>query len=160
MKEWFYGLEGREQIAVIAGTVAVAFAILFFGIWRPLAGGEAALGNSVSTWERSLAELRPLRSALSSASGSRTASAGQNQSLVVIVDTTLRDRGLYGALQRSQPNGANAIRVEFENVAFDDAVRWLGDLSSRYNLHVQSGNFSSSTQGTPGRVNASLTLER
>lgn len=159
MKQWYFGLEGREQIAVLVCAVFVAFAILFFGIWQPLTRSEAALGSSVATWERSLAELRPLRSALQNSSASG-APRGGNQSLVVVVDTTLRERGLYGALQRSQPNGANAIRVEFQNIAFDDAVRWLGDLSSRYNLHVQSGNFSASTQDTPGRVNASLTLER
>lgn len=77
-----------------------------------------------------------------------------------MVDTTLRERGLYSALQRSQPTGANGIRVEFKDVSFDDTIRWLGELSSRYDLQVQSGNFSVSTQEIPGRVNVSLTLER
>lgn len=158
MKQWFFELEAREQMAVLACAVFVAFAIAFFGIWRPLANSEAALDSSVADWERSLAALGPLRNEIRN-SGNQTQQSG-NQSLVVIVDTTLRERGLNGALQRSQPNGANAIRVEFQDIAFDDAVRWLGDLSSRYNLHVQSGNFSSSTQDIPGRVNASLTLER
>ena len=158
MKQWFFDLEARERVAVLACAVFVVFAIAFFGIWRPLDKSESALDGSVADWERSLAALGPLRSEIRSA-GNRSPQAG-NQSLVVIVDTTLRERGLYGALQRSQPNGASAIRVEFKDIAFDDAVRWLGDLSSRYNLHVQSGNFSSSTQDIPGRVNASLTLER
>ena len=158
MKQWFFDLESREQLAVLVCAVFVAFAILFFGIWRPLANSEAALDSSVADWERSLVALGPLRNALSN-SGNRAPQPG-NQSLVVIVDSTLRERGLYSALQRSQPNGASAIRVEFQDIAFDDAVRWLGDLSSRYNLHVQSGNFSRSTQDIPGRVNASLTLER
>ena len=82
------------------------------------------------------------------------------QSLVVIVDSTLAQRSLSGALQRSQPTGQNGIRVEFQNASFDDLVLWLGDLSGRYGLRVQSGNFSVSTQSNPGRVNASLTIER
>ena len=158
MKQWFFELEPREQLAVFVCAVFVAFAIAFFGVWRPLSNSEAALDSSVADWERSLVALGPLRNQIRN-SGDRTPQPG-NQSLVVIVDTTLRERGLNGALQRSQPNGANAIRVEFKDIAFDDAVRWLGDLSSRYNLHVQSGNFSRSTQDIPGRVNASLTLER
>ena len=84
---------------------------------------------------------------------------GRNQSLVVIIDDTLRDRGLYDALKRSQPTAGNGIRVEFENVAFDDLVLWLGDLSNRYGLQVQSGSFSNPSD-TEGRVNSTLTLER
>ena len=84
---------------------------------------------------------------------------GRNQSLVVIIDNTLRERGLYNALQRSQPTTSNGIRVEFKNVAFDDLVLWLGDLSTRYDLQLQSGSFSNPGD-IEGRVDATLTLER
>ena len=62
--------------------------------------------------------------------------------------------------RRSQPTANNGIRVEFENVAFDELVIWLGDLGSQYDLHVQAGSMSVQTQAGPGRINASLTLER
>ena len=77
---------------------------------------------------------------------------------VVIVDTTLRSHGL-GQPKRSQPT-PNGIRVEFENVAFDKLVVWLGDLSNQYGMEVQAGSLSAIAQAGPGRVNASLTLER
>ena len=160
MKLWFYSLDGREQMSVLVAGVFVIFAILYFSIWVPLDRGQATLSTSVTTWERSLAELRPLKSAVRQASDAGNRQPGINQSLVVVVDTTLRARGLDSALQRSQPTGPNGIRVEFKNVSFDDTVRWLGELSSRYNMQVQSGNFSVSSQDVPGRVNASLTLER
>ena len=51
------------------------------------------------------------------------------------------------------------VRVEFEDVAFDDLVLWLGDLSSQYGLVIQQGSFSRSATGI-GRVNSTLTLER
>ena len=70
---------------------------------------------------------------------------------------TLNSRGLQS--KRSQPT-PNGIRVEFENVAFDDLVLWLGDLSSQYALEVQAGSLSNATQTGPGRINATLTLER
>ena len=80
---------------------------------------------------------------------------------IVIVDNTLRQRGLYSSLQRSQPTPAgNGIRVEFENVAFDDLVLWLGDLNTQFGMLVQSGNFSIASGAGPGRVNSTLTLER
>ena len=160
MKDWFGTLEPREQLSVLVAGVFVAFAVLYFGLWLPLANKQADLASSVTVWERSLAELRPLKSAVRSAGNSARPGAGAGQSLVVIVDNTLSAHNLSSALQRSQPTGANGIRVEFEEAAFDDLVRWLGELSTRYGMQVQSANFSVSTQNIPGRVNASLTLER
>lgn len=160
MKDWFFGLDKREQVSVLVGGVFVVFAVLYFSIWAPLDRGQKSLEASVSTWERSLAELRPLKAALRAAASGRPAQVQAGQSLVVIVDRTLRERSLYTALQSSQPTSANGIRVEFKDVSFDDTIRWLGDLSGRYGMQVQSGSFSISAQNVPGRVNVSLTLER
>jgi len=116
---------------------------------------------SVSNWERSLAELRPLRSIAGSGNAAAPRlTASSLQAPIIIVDQTLRSRGLEQYRRRSQPTANNGIRVEFENVAFDELVVWLGDLGSQYDLHVQAGSMSVQTQAGPGRINASLTLER
>ena len=82
------------------------------------------------------------------------------QSPIIVVDQTLRSRGLEQFRRRSQPTANNGIRVEFENVAFDDLVLWLGDLGQHHGMHVQAGSLSVASQSGPGRINASLTLER
>ena len=116
---------------------------------------------SVDAWERSLAELRPLRplAAQAQASGSTVVTSSQ-QSPIIVVDQTLRSRGLEQFRRRSQPTANNGIRVEFENVAFDDLVLWLGELGQHHGMHVQAGSLSVASQSGPGRINASLTLER
>ena len=160
MKEWFDMLEVRERLFVLVGALFVAGAIVYYGIWSPLDRGQATLAANVSALQRSLAELKPLKAALGNSGGSASVIAGGNQSLVVIVDMTLRERGLYSALQRSQPTRDNGIRVEFENAPFDDLILWLGELGNRYGLQAISGSFSAPMQDSQGRVNASLTLER
>ena len=82
------------------------------------------------------------------------------QAPIIIVDQTLRSRGLEQYRRRSQPTTSNGIRVELESVPFDEMVLWLGDLSDQFGLHVQAGSLSAIAQAGPGRVNASLTLER
>ncbi|MDH3587287.1 MAG: type II secretion system protein M [Gammaproteobacteria bacterium] len=159
MRDWFESLEPRERLFVSIGAAIVAIALLWGLIWAPLDRGHRELQQRVSTWERSLADIRPLASMPQPQSGSRPAStAGGAQSPVVIVDSTLRSHGL-GQPKRSQPT-PNGIRVEFENVAFDKLVVWLGDLSSQYGMEVQAGSLSAATSESPGRINASLTLER
>ncbi|MGY8795630.1 MAG: type II secretion system protein GspM, partial [Woeseiales bacterium] len=112
-------------------------------------------------WRQSLAALRPMKGQIQSQGNNQSVDDGQNQSLVVIIDNSLRQRGLYASLQRSQPTPAgNGIRVEFESAAFDDLMLWLGDLHRQYGLTVEAGSFSTASSETPGRVNSSVTLER
>jgi type II secretory pathway component PulM len=159
MRDWFESLETRERLFVLTAAVFLAFAVLYLGIWMPLDRGQKGLSLSVDTWKLALAELRPLKGQLQDTGSGQTQGTGSDQSLVVIIDNTLREHGLYNALQRSQPTTGDGIRVDFESVAFDELVIWLGDLSTRYGLQVQSGSFSN-TRDSVGRVNSTLTLER
>ncbi len=161
MRDWFESLAVRERVFVAGGGLVVVSALLYVLVWMPFDSSHRELATSVAAWERSLADLRPLKSMANAAGSSAGATATRAESTpVVIVDQTLRARGLDRALKRSQPTTSNGIRVEFENVAFDDLVLWLGDLSTQYAMHVQSGSLSASSRNGPGRINATLTLER
>lgn len=160
MRDWFESLAERERVMVITAAGFVAFAVLYFAIWLPFDRGHKTTAASVDMWRSSLAELRPLSGRPQNSGSGPAPTAGRNESLVVIIDNTLRQRALKSALQRSQPTSANGIRVELENAAFDDLMLWLGDLDNTYGMQVQSGNFSRSASDAAGRVNSSLTLER
>ncbi|MDH3339344.1 MAG: type II secretion system protein M [Gammaproteobacteria bacterium] len=161
MKDWFETLDSREQIFVISGGTVALIALLYAFIWVPLDKGHKALESSVAAWERSLAELRPLRGMQQAGrTTGPSAPLNTNQTPVVIVDQSLRARGLGGSLKRSQPTTSSGIRVEFEGVAFDDLVLWLDDLSTQYAMQVAAGSMSTAARAGPGRVNATLTLER
>ena len=107
MRDWFDSLQDRERLFVVTAALFLAFAVLYLAVWMPLDRGQKSLSLSVDTWKTALADLRPLIGQLqSSGSGQAT---GRNQSLVVIIDNTLRERGLYSALQRSQPTAGIGI---------------------------------------------------
>ncbi len=161
MKDWFDALDSRERQFVSIGAIVGLFALAYGLGWAPLDKKHTELKTDVAKWEYSLAQLRPIRASI--ADGGRASStprANNQQSLIIIVDQTLRSRGLDRYRKRSQPTTSNGIRIEFENVAFDELVVWLGDLSEQYAMHVQSGSLSVGAQVSPGRINASLTLER
>ncbi len=161
MKEWFEGLQKREQIFIAAGAIVVLLTLIYAFVWFPLDNGQKTLAANVSRWEQSLVAIKPLKNMQVTNSASPPAISGSaQQTPVVIVDQTLRARGLDRALRRSQPTTSSGIRVEFENVAFDELVQWLGDLSRQYGMHVTSGTMSTNTEAAPGRINATFTLER
>jgi general secretion pathway protein M len=161
VRSWLEALDERERIFVFAAGVTILLAAFWFGIWSPLDSGQKSAAARVDTWRISLAELRPLKNQIQASGPGQPAQAAQSQPLIVIVDSTLRQRGLYESLQRSQPTPAgDGIRVEFESAAFDDLMLWLGDVNRQYGLLVQSGNFSVAQGENAGRVNSTLTLER
>lgn len=161
MKDWFANLEGREQAFIAGGAVFVVVALVYALLWVPLDKNHRQLAASVDSWQRSLAELAPLRALAGTARQARPDRPVSSQAApIIIVDQTLRSRGLDQFRRRSQPTTSNGVRVEFESIAFDELVLWLGDLSDAYDMQVQAGSVSAVTQAGPGRVNASLTLER
>ena len=160
MKDWFASLEPREQRFVSVGAVAVALAVIYLGIWAPLDKSHASMQADVATWQQSLSDLKTLRPRLAATGSNPTQPVSTGQTPIIIVDQTLRSRGLDRFRTRSQPVSSNGIRVDFENVAFDELVVWLGDVSTQHGLYVQAGTFSGGNQTGAGRINASVTLER
>lgn len=161
MRDWFESLESREKLFVGLGALIVAVALVYGFVWAPLDRNHASMAASVDDWQRSLAELAPLKGMAQAGGPTNSANSSVSQQApIIVVDQTLRSRGLEQFRRRSQPTSSNGIRVEFENVAFDDLVLWLGDLSDQYSMHVQAGSLSKGSQSGPGRINATLTLER
>jgi len=161
MRDWFDSLELRERQFVSVGAVVVVIALLYGLIWAPLVKKHSELQVDIVKWQNAIADLRPLRVALANGTPSPTTPRpSSQQSPLIIVDSSLLSRGLDRYRRNSQPTTSNGIRVVFEDVAFDELVIWLGDLSEQYSMHVQNGSFSSGSSAAPGRVNATLTLER
>ncbi len=160
MRDWFLDLQPRERLMVSLAAIFIVFAVLYLGVWQPVNKGKKNLTASINTQQRVLSLLQEAKGRITQPGAGMTRNVDPNQSLVVLVDTTLRNHSLYQSLKRSQPSGANGIRVEFENVAFDQLIGWLGELGMNYDLQVQSGSFSSPSNTAPGRVNSTLTLER
>ena len=161
MKDWLYGLEQREQVIVGVGAIVASLILLWAILWMPLDRAHRDATANLERWQSALADLRVVAANLGTG-GSTTSTIGQvssSDSPVVIVDRTLREHSLNNTAKRQQPT-PNGVRVEFENVAFDQLVVWLGDLNSRYAMEVQAGSLSLASRAGPGRINASLTLER
>ncbi len=158
MKEWFDDLAPRERMLVTLAGVLTAVVALYLGVWLPLDRASSRLENRVESQRELVTELRQLRGRVSAPSAGGPASTPGGQSLVVVVDSTVRQRGLGTTLKRSRPLDGDSIQVGFENVAFDALVEWLGQLASQHGIEIGAASFSNRAE--PGRVDATLTLER
>lgn len=151
LSAWFNALELQEQQLVRAGAGVALALLLLGGLWQlhGLLGraeqrlaakrGDAAYIASVMPELRSIPQPQP-----------------PGQSLMLVVDRTSRDSGLAASLRGTEPTGGGGGRVHLEGVAYEPLVRWLLRIEREYGYTVQAASFEQT--GTPGRVNATLTL--
>lgn len=158
LRNWFEQLSPRERVLVsIAGTLTL-FAIVYLLGFRPLLINAARNAEVVAEYQALLDELSQLAARRGPQRGTAGAGAGGDQSLVLVVDRTTRNQGLAEYLKRNQPDGADAIRLRFEDAPFDNLIAWLVEMQSTFGVGAVSANIDSSR--SPGRVNCNLVLSR
>ena len=156
MKEWLASLEQRERRLVISGAALLGLMLIYLIVWEPLTDKVNNLRVSTSEQNTTLLWMRQAAQEVKKLRGSgeaRTKSTG-NQSLLSVVDRTAKSGRLGTALKRVQPDGEQRVRVWMEAASFDDVMRWLVLLDTRYGVHVESSVFEMKQES--GRVDARL----
>ncbi|MFT4518681.1 MAG: general secretion pathway protein M [Halioglobus sp.] len=151
MKEWFVGLNQREQLSVFLLSIAVVLYLLYSMVWSPLDDKRdqlvlqnSAIGESLVRVDAMVSELMDLRKSGAKVGSKRNLTSLINQS------TTRLDL----PVSRLQPNSRGEIQVRLEHAAFDDVLKWLHEMEYREGLLVRE--VSVTQTGTTGRVNTTV----
>jgi general secretion pathway protein M len=153
LRNWYAGLQQREQRVVGVGAVALLIIVLVAGILLPL---QSALSNATKrneTKREDLAWMRTNGAEIRAGGGQLSADTGEPP--VVLVDRVGREAGLAAALRGTQPT-TNGVRVQLEAAPFDTMLTWLDTLDRRYGLAIES--ITVDRAAAPGLVNASITF--
>jgi general secretion pathway protein M len=157
LRAWFEQLAPRERALVVAASVLVVFAVVYVGGWQPLQVRAEQNAKAVADYRALLDELTQVAARRGPQRGAEAAPDSE-QSLVLLVDRTTRNQGLANYLKRNQPDGDEMIRLRFEEAPFDNLLRWLVEMQSRYGIGAVSANIDASRAA--GRVNCNLVLSR
>ncbi len=158
LRNWFEQLAARERVMVSAAAVLLIFAIIYLAGLRPLLISAERKATAVANQRELLADLTQVAARRGPQRGAAAGAGGSDQSLVLVVDRTTRDKGLAAYLKRNQPDGTDAIRLRFEDAPFDNLLSWLVEMQSSYGVGAISANID--TSRSPGRVNCNLVLSR
>src|SRR5699024_11468290 len=97
-----------------------------YGIWQPLNSSLALARNQIAVeagqtrWLLGLQqEARTLR--VNNRGGPVK---GRNQSILAIIDTTSRERGMAEAVRRIQPDNNDEAIVTLDDAAFNELLYW------------------------------------
>jgi type II secretory pathway component PulM len=153
VKEWFAGLNQREQLSLFVLGIALVLYLLYMLAWAPLAQRREELavqnesgGESLQRVDAMVSEIIRLRE------GGVASTARRN--LTSLVNQSTGRHGLQ--VSRLQPNSRGDIQVRLENAVFDDLLAWLDDVENREGLLVTE--IAITRSGTTGRVNATIRI--
>lgn len=160
LRNWLAGLEPRERGTLVIGAGVLAAGMIYVLAVDPILSHlenqerRVAARRADAAWMRqAAAELMMLRSTVAP-------SASSGDSLLALADRTAKEAGLGPGMRRvmQESQQAEGVRLRFEDVPFDELVRWLGILHADYGVAVTSITVERSS--AEGLVNASILLER
>ena len=155
MKEWFAGLNQREQLSLLVLGVALALYLLYMVAWAPLAERRSELAVQNEAVAQSLQRVDAMVSEIIRLREGGGASASR-RNLTSLVNQSTGRHGLQ--VSRLQPNSRGDIQVRMENAVFDDLVAWLDEVENRERLLVTE--IAITRTGNVGRVNATIRISQ
>lgn len=157
MKEWFFSLNERERVMVAGGAV-LSVILLFYGlIWNPVVNGAEQRQAELSAARKLTADMKEAvveAKRLQSRGG--TPGLRPGQSLLSLVDSTVKRAGLNDQVDRVKPQGQTEVQIWLDNAPFDKMITWLETLQSRHGVVVKSTNIDRAQ--ADGTVKASIEL--
>ena len=153
MKEWFAGLEQREQLSLLVLAMALFLYALYMFVWAPLDERRASLAQQNTAIAESLVRVDAMVSELLQLRASGASAGARRNITSVINQSTSR---LQLPVSRLQPNSRGEIQVRLENAAFDDVMLWLHEMEYDQGLLVRE--LSVTQAGDAGRVNATVRI--
>lgn len=150
----------RERWTVALGGAAALLVLLYVLVWEPLQGGLTRLRSDVTQARTDLAWMRQAAldvRRLSAAAAAPVRAQPRNESLLTRIDQSARAAGLGEAVKRVEPQGEGGLRVQLEQVGFDQMLVWLSSLEREQRVAVV--NVVIDRQPASGRVNARLILQ-
>jgi general secretion pathway protein M len=153
LKEWFAGLDQREQLSLVVLGFALGVYVLYMWAWVPLADRRDQLTVQNQSTAESLQRVDAMASEilrLRAGGGANTA----QRNLTALVNQSTGRHNLQ--VSRLQPNSRGDIQVRLENAVFDDLLAWLDEVENREGLLVTEVAITQA--GGSGRVNATVRI--
>ncbi|WP_163932236.1 type II secretion system protein GspM [Paraferrimonas sp. SM1919] len=140
MEQWWKALSQQEQKLLMIAAAALAILIFYVGVWQPLTGSEQAAYNKMQQQQRTLLHVQQVGNKIASlqAAGGSKNQAGTG-SINSIVNSTAKNFGI--GIARMQPQ-QQQLQLWLDDVAFDDLLNWLQELTSNYGITIESIDFS------------------
>lgn len=153
LQRWYARRDPREQRVLKLGALIVPVLVLLVGLLALQRAGST-LEHRVATKQKDLAWIRAVLPTVAAAGPGRSAEAGET--LVGLVDRTIKESGLSTVVTGALPEGDKVLTVSFEKAPFSGLLAWAKRLAEQHGLRITAASIDDADEA--GSVNASFTL--
>ena len=150
---WFYGREQNEQAIIAAIAALVVIAILWAGVWKPVADWRYVETNRQQNAQQLIDWLRINEQAAKQAANTSSNNRG-SRALIPVITKAADAHNIK--VNRLQPESNGVISVILQQQSFNQIVQWIAQLDENNGVSVDRASFDS--QDAPGYVNAQIRL--
>ncbi|MFM4803929.1 GspM family type II secretion system protein ExeM [Aeromonas bivalvium] len=131
---WWRGLSAREQRLVAVGGSVLLVGLFYWLVWQPLGNRIEERERQVKSQQQTLIWLKEKGELVLAAQ----AGSGRNMDLGGTLDGVVNRTAFNHKIKiaRLQPQGQE-LQVWIDQVAFDDLLMWLAELTDKYGVRVQ-----------------------
>lgn len=148
-------LSARERLILGGGAILLVLVLLYSIAWAPLQLDLTRLRANVPKAHEQLQWMRSQENRIRQLRASFPA-ASHGGGLLSFVEQSAKSYGVQQSIKRSEPDGASAVRVSLDGVAFNSLISWLAHLQKQGGIRID--NASLEPLPMPGTVNARLVL--
>ncbi|PCI68152.1 MAG: hypothetical protein COB38_09110 [Gammaproteobacteria bacterium] len=153
IKNWFNELSEQDQKITLFAGALVSIALIYLLVVSPLNESVNKLEIEVSSKIKSDQWMAQQVSIIKSAGVSGQLVVG-TLPLTSIINNTTRKFNL--AVSRRDSKSPNEMQVWFDNVSFDDFLRWVAEVESKHGVSVATVNVRSRENNGITSINVKL----
>ena len=157
--QWLDTLNKRERIIVTGGAICFIFLMFYLLLWEPVTSHYDQQQQQLSSQRQLLQWMQDAADEIQAinASGGNFAARFSNQSISSLADRSATTSGVKPYINKIEQS-KSGVKVTLKNASFDNIVKWLTDLSNKYN--IQATRIKVEKSQISGAVDADITLER
>jgi general secretion pathway protein M len=159
--ERWHELTSRERLMLMALAVVLVVALSYQIVWLPLSDAIDTEEHRRITLQQSMPRIENIIQHLSTRKIRQQSSindASSLQPLVTLIDTSLKQTNLNMAWAELRASTEDMVKLEFQQVAFDDLIRWLANLQQEQAVVIVEIMLQQDEKN--GMVMAKITLTR
>ena len=156
---WFNDLTQQEKNLVKYGSIIVTIAILWVFVYKPINKTIDLKNKQIAMLQEQYQQMQASESQLiKQKNDAINFHRDTNKPFISWIDEQLEQRKLSQYVTRSEPKDNKTLILTFENVIFDELIKWLEPLELNYNIKIAEADINL-TDRSNGLCNARLTLE-
>jgi general secretion pathway protein M len=156
IKQWFKGLEKREQYILLVGIVAVVFYLLYGVMYRGLVNARDRYEQQNITQQETLVWMQGAVQTIQALERTGSKMDVSEKSLAELAEEAAKAAEVR--IGRFQPKDDNEAQVWLEQEKFNNVLTFLGRLELDYGLSLEDVSITSAN--TPGIVNLRLKFSK